>query len=207
MAELGQDWIEQYTQEHGRAPSYDDYMEASRAVPVKQDYPNLSWEQIYYANHPGQAPRDYWGPQRTSAGSGGSAPPETAAYQPVKSWSDWLNVYGSQPGKVDDMNDALKVMQQGQGASALWDKFIDVAMPNRTDTQRQRLGQRYNSEFSKFMQESQLRAQQDAEPIGWHNWLTDKGPEGLAKDFAYMTPEDRGERPWAYNERQRVQWR
>ncbi len=82
-----------------------------------------------------------------------------------------------------------------------------VAGDKLTDTQKQRLGGRFNNEFAKYQEESARAAQAGAAPIGFHNWLTGKGPAGLKADWEKMTPADRGETPWMFNERQRVQYR
>jgi len=187
-------WYQQYMQEHnGQEPTYGEYQQHQ----MRLNNPGMSAEQAYY---------NYWGGQNQTD-SGSSTPATPVPLPEVKTWDQWVQVYGSQPGKVDDMHDAMKAMQTGSGAQSLWGKFVDVAMPNATDYMKKRLSDRFYTEYAKYEDESGRAALSGAAPIGWHNYLTTKAPEGLTKDWAYMAPEDRGETPWNYSTKQRVQWR
>ncbi len=188
---LFDEWINQWYDEHqnepNREPTYEEYNQHYNAITGN----GPAWNQ----------------PQGGGDGGSGAPPAPPVPLPPISNWNDWLTVYGSQPGEVAAMPDALKGMRQGSGAQARYSKFLDVGGNGMTQQQRDRLGQRFNSEFAKYAEESARAAQAGAPALGWHNWLTTKGPEGIQKDWATLTPAERTDNPYAWSERQRVQWR
>ncbi len=206
MPAIDQEWAEQFKNEHGRYPTYDDYTETQRANDIRQDYPNLTDEQIYYITHPQEAPRDYWGGNEDQPAVTPAVTP--IAIPEIKTWGDFATFYGSQPAKVDDMPDAVKAMQTGTGAESLWSKYLDVSMGNKSQVARDIMNKKFYDEFKKYESESGQRAVAGAEPLGWHNYIVNKlGEQGAVRQFDYLDPVQRGEQPWNFKERQRVSWR
>ncbi len=199
-------WVYDFTTANRRLPTYRDYQQQAGTNPQQ-----VTWAQTLTNI---QQPAQQAPTPNTSFSQQDTTPPAPTAAGESSPWDKWYGRYGPSgvgtTGRRWEWSDEIEGMQGGQGAQNLFGSFLEANVggaPKLSQALQNQFDNVYRRYLTEKLDKEASPEWKDQKDYGWHNYLSDLGPAGLSRLSAALTPEQRGETPWAYGTRQKVQYR